>query len=92
MNFLFAFLNKFFFAQQKTFSVLIIDRYAHLLPKNRNYNPKAIRVQSTDVDRTLMSAEAHLAGMFPITDEEKWGGIDWQPVPIHTIPKALDKV
>ncbi|BES92138.1 acid phosphatase [Nesidiocoris tenuis] len=67
-------------------------RYAHLLPKNRNYNPKAIRVQSTDVDRTLMSAEAHLAGMFPITDEEKWGGIDWQPVPIHTIPKALDKV
>ncbi|BES92136.1 acid phosphatase [Nesidiocoris tenuis] len=68
------------------------QRYAHLLPKDRNYNRKAIRVQSTDVDRTLMSAEAHLAGLFPLTDEEKWGGINWQPVPIHTIPETLDKV
>ncbi|BES92137.1 acid phosphatase [Nesidiocoris tenuis] len=39
-----------------------------------------------------MSAEAHLAGMFPITEEQKWGGIDWQPIPIHTVPEQLDKV
>ncbi|KAF6213074.1 hypothetical protein GE061_010788 [Apolygus lucorum] len=67
-------------------------RYSHLLPKHRDYNLKAIRVQSTDVDRTLMSAEANLAGMFPLTPEEEWGGLKWQPVPIHTIPEQLDKV
>uniref|UniRef100_A0A146M4M1 acid phosphatase n=1 Tax=Lygus hesperus TaxID=30085 RepID=A0A146M4M1_LYGHE len=68
------------------------ERYAHLLPTNRNYNRKALRVQSTDVDRTLMSAESNLAGMFPMTPEERWGDLNWQPVPIHTVPEPLDKL
>ncbi|RZB38950.1 His Phos 2 domain containing protein, partial [Asbolus verrucosus] len=65
------------------------DRYSDFLPSR--YSPRTIRAVSTDVDRTLMSAEATLAGLFQPTESEKWNkNINWQPVPIHTAPPEDD--
>lgn len=66
-------------------------RYQKLL--GDKYSPNQVYVQSTDVDRTLMSAQSNLAGLFLPTSEEVWNeDIAWQPVPVHTIPKNLDYV
>lgn len=38
-----------------------------------------------------MSAESNLAGFFPPNAEHRWNAdIPWQPIPIHTMPEALD--
>lgn len=48
-------------------------------------------IQSSDIDRTLMSAAANLAGMFPPNDDQIWNPeFNWQPIPIHTIPEEYD--
>ncbi|XP_053988788.1 prostatic acid phosphatase-like [Hylaeus volcanicus] len=65
-------------------------RYSHLL--NNLYSPYDIYVQSTDVDRTLMSAESHLAGLYPPSGNQVWDSIQWMPIPVHTIPKDKDNV
>lgn len=56
-------------------------RYNTLL--GEKYSPNKVYIQSTDVDRTLMSAEAALSGLFIPTEEEQWNDrIMWQPVPV----------
>lgn len=58
-----------------------------------NYSPKRIYIQSTDFDRTIMSAQCCLAGLYPPTTDEKWHNeILWQPIPVHTIPWNMDHV
>lgn len=57
------------------------------------YSTDKIYIQSTDVDRTLMSAEANLAGLFPPGDKQMWNDkLLWQPIPIHTIPEHSDYI
>lgn len=66
-------------------------RYDHLL--GDKYNKDEIFVESTDVDRTLMSAESSLAGLYPPVGDQRWNpDINWQPIPVHTLPELLDKV
>ncbi|CAG9814827.1 unnamed protein product [Phaedon cochleariae] len=56
-----------------------------------NYSEKDIYVRSTDVDRTLMSAAANLAGLYPPVSNQVWDkNINWQPIPIHTTPEIQD--
>nr|XP_002131109.1 prostatic acid phosphatase [Ciona intestinalis] len=58
------------------------------------YNRSQIYIRSTDFDRTLMSAESNMAGLFPPEGKQKWNGTNtsWQPVPIHTVPKPQEEV
>lgn len=67
-------------------------RYKGLL--GEKYSPSKVYIQSTDTDRTLMSAEANCAGLFPpMSKEEKWNKeILWQPIPVHTIPHLMDHI
>ena len=51
---------------------------------------------SSDTDRTLMSAEANLAGLFPVVVAAMTTGavnkLDKQPVPVHIVPSSVDNV
>ncbi|CAG9864601.1 unnamed protein product [Phyllotreta striolata] len=57
-------------------------RYAGWLPAS--YNKKDIYAQTTDVDRTHMSAQANLYGLYPATGTQVWRkNVNWQPIPVH---------
>ncbi|CAG9766715.1 unnamed protein product [Ceutorhynchus assimilis] len=46
------------------------------------YLPEAVFTQSTDYDRTKMSALLALAGLFPPAKAQKWNEqLEWQPIP-----------
>lgn len=71
-----------------------------LLP--RNYQPGTLYVRSTDVDRTLMSAQCALMGLYPPGTGPflhaaflmNWFALPYgfQPIPIHTVPKSQDSL
>lgn len=66
-------------------------RYSSLL--SETYTNDEIYVRSTDVDRTLMSAESNLAGLYPPMGKDRWDpNIQWQPIPVHTVPESMDEV
>ncbi|VDK47087.1 unnamed protein product [Taenia asiatica] len=48
-------------------------------------------MRSSDVDRSLMSAEAMMAGFFHLSNSSlsKYG-LQWRPVPTHTVPTTTD--
>lgn len=66
-------------------------RYGKML--GDKYSPKKVYVQSTEHDRTMMSALLALAGLFPPTEEEVWNqNLQWQPIPVHVVPLSSDNV
>nr|XP_026497044.1 prostatic acid phosphatase-like [Vanessa tameamea] len=66
-------------------------RYSHVI--SEKFDPSEIYIRSTDVDRTLMSAQANLAGMYPPTGTSIWDtDLIWQPIPVHTRPEKDDEV
>ncbi|ALC47769.1 Acph-1 [Drosophila busckii] len=67
------------------------QRYSALL--NATYSREEIYVQSTDVDRTLMSAQANLAGLYEPVGSDVWNKeIKWQPIPVHSLPEEEDVI
>ncbi|KAJ6641619.1 Testicular acid phosphatase like, partial [Pseudolycoriella hygida] len=55
-------------------------RYANLI--GQHYSSDEFYIQSTDYDRTLMSAQVLAAGIFPPTGEQIWNeNLIWQPIP-----------
>lgn len=65
-------------------------RYNNLLG-DHGYKYEKMYLLSTDAERAIMSAQACLAGMFPITNENKWNDeIPWYPIPVHTLPFHVD--
>src|ERR1700677_330078 len=69
---------------QKMHQIYMND-YA-LLPES--YLASTMRVRSTDYDRTLMSAESLLMGLYPIG----FGPNHTQPIPVHTTALSQDDV
>lgn len=64
-------------------------RYTNFL--NTTFHVDDIYVQSSDVDRTLMSAQSTLAGLYPPVGNKIWNrNILWQPIPVHTMPVSED--
>ncbi|KAJ7344696.1 hypothetical protein JRQ81_000646 [Phrynocephalus forsythii] len=60
---------------------------------NATYNREEIFIRSTDVDRTLMSAEANLAGLYPPEGLQVFNpNITWQPIPVHTVPDSAERL
>ncbi|XP_075404014.1 prostatic acid phosphatase [Tenrec ecaudatus] len=60
---------------------------------NESYKREQVYVQSTDIDRTLMSAMANLAALFPPEGISVWNpDLAWQPIPVHTVPISEDKL
>nr|XP_023017902.1 lysosomal acid phosphatase-like isoform X2 [Leptinotarsa decemlineata] len=67
------------------------SRYNSFL--SEEYSPNDIHVYSTDVDRTLMSAAANLAGFYPPKNDQIWNqNLLWRPIPIHTSPRIKDDI
>ncbi|MDR3492839.1 MAG: histidine phosphatase family protein [Gammaproteobacteria bacterium] len=75
---------------------IYVDQY-HLLPAH--YETKTLYVRSTDADRTLMSAQSFLMGLYPLgtgpylpdsTDAALPSAA--QPIPIHTIKEENDSL
>nr|CAI5833171.1 unnamed protein product [Callosobruchus analis] len=65
------------------------ERYKTFL--SDQYKHQEIHVMSSDIDRTIMSAELVLAGMYPPTKEDVWlEGFPWQPIPVHSIQTDKD--
>ncbi|KAB0398035.1 hypothetical protein E2I00_017707, partial [Balaenoptera physalus] len=61
------------------------QRYHDFL--NTSYHRQEVYVRSTDFDRTLMSAEANLAGLFPPDGMQRFNpNISWQPIPLLKFP------
>lgn len=66
-------------------------RYTGFL--NESYVRHEISVRSTDYDRTLMSAEANLAGLYPPNGSQVFNpNLKWQPIPVHTVPKSQERL
>ncbi|XP_031634016.1 prostatic acid phosphatase-like [Contarinia nasturtii] len=78
--------------QEYELGTYLRKRYASLLGDG-GYSNDNVYIQSTDVDRTLNSAQAVAAGLFPPENDQIWNAdLLWQPIPIHTIPKEMDHV
>ncbi|KAM6223862.1 prostatic acid phosphatase [Rhynchocyon petersi] len=64
-------------------------RYGNFL--NESYRHEQVYIRSTDIDRTLMSAMANLAALFPPKGASIWNpNLPWQPIPVHTVPLSED--
>lgn len=67
-------------------------RYGSLLTNPPNFFQ--FQVRSTDLDRTINSAQANLAALFFLKEHayRYRRDLPYTPVPIHTVPVELDKV
>uniref|UniRef100_A0A803SPT5 acid phosphatase n=1 Tax=Anolis carolinensis TaxID=28377 RepID=A0A803SPT5_ANOCA len=83
-------LTKIGIQQHYSLGQYIRKTYSKLL--SEEYKRKEIYVYSTDYDRTIMSAQANLAGLFPPVGKQIWNNkLLWQPIPVHTMPQSQEK-
>lgn len=75
--------------QQYALGQYLRSEYGSLL--NATYKNTEIFVQSSNVNRCLMSAYCNLAGLYPPEGSQVWNPqLLWQPIPVHTRPEAED--
>ncbi|KAF5395065.1 Lysosomal acid phosphatase [Paragonimus heterotremus] len=64
-------------------------KYEDFIPEK--YNGSDFHMRSTDVDRTLMSAQCVSAGVFHNSSSPLQPyGINWRPIPVHTVSQEAD--
>lgn len=69
---------------------LMRTRYNNFL---HSYSPDTVYVSSSDVDRCIVSASCFLAGLYPPEKNQVWNSeLNWQPIPVHTVPINMDEV
>lgn len=57
------------------------------------YDSSHILISSSYADRCIMSAQSLLAALYPPTPEEVFiPGLAWRPIPVHPIPRNMDKI
>jgi len=67
------------------------QRYDKFL--RETYHPDVVAVETTGVDRTIMSAQLQMAGMWPPVGEQQWNAnLPWQPISMQIDPLKQDKV
>ncbi|XP_055336665.1 prostatic acid phosphatase-like [Paramacrobiotus metropolitanus] len=69
------------------------QRYQKLL--DPLYGPNQVYIRSSETDRTLQSAEAFAAGLFPPDGEAKWDNVlgqMWRPISVHTVPLSEENL
>lgn len=74
---------------------MYVNQY-HLLPEH--YDTNTMTVRASDMDRTLMTAQSILFGLYPLgtgpmlnhTAKALPGAL--QPIPIHTVPREQDSL
>ncbi|XP_054011568.1 lysosomal acid phosphatase-like [Hylaeus anthracinus] len=68
----------------------IRDVYGSLI--GVKYKSSLLLAQSSYADRCIMSAQTLLAGLYPPSSDEIFvPGLNWRPVPVHSVPRDLDK-
>uniref|UniRef100_UPI0037E91872 lysosomal acid phosphatase n=1 Tax=Semicossyphus pulcher TaxID=241346 RepID=UPI0037E91872 len=77
--------------QHLNLGTFLRNRYKGFLKES--YDRHEISVRSTDYDRTLMSAEANLAGLYPPSGQQVFTPtLIWQPIPVHTVPQSEERL
>ncbi|KAG5883754.1 hypothetical protein JTB14_023176 [Gonioctena quinquepunctata] len=66
------------------------ERYGEFL--GTQYSPNEYFTQSTGVDRTMVSLQLVNAALWPPNEVQKWGPLDWQPIPIAAEPLDEDSL
>ncbi|XP_055860871.1 prostatic acid phosphatase-like isoform X3 [Biomphalaria glabrata] len=76
--------------QQFVLGQFIKNKYSGFL-NTSYYNHTEILVQSSGVNRCLMSAYCHLAGLYSPQGEQIWNpNLLWQPIPVQSTPTKSD--
>lgn len=77
--------------QQYALGKWLRRRYRNLL--SSEFNVSDVYVRSSDSDRTLMSAQANLAGLYAPKGRQVWNNfLLWRPVPVHSLPENIDYI
>ena len=58
------------------------------------YSPNWLYARTTDFERTHMSEQAMLTGLYPPKGDQQWSLVvkNWQPIPIRSFPEGDDPV
>ncbi|KAK2577433.1 hypothetical protein KPH14_003540 [Odynerus spinipes] len=57
------------------------------------YRPQDVYARSTDIDRTKMSLQLVLAGLYPPAKAQSWNSnIPWLAIPTHYLPERVDSL
>lgn len=68
---------------------MLRQRYNHFLESI--YHPRDIYAVSSDTDRTKMSLQLMLAGLYPPDTIQMWNpDLPWLAIPTHYMPKRVD--
>lgn len=77
--------------REYTLGNVLRERYSRFL--GTTYTPRAVWGISSDYDRTKMSLQLVLAGLFPPNKEQKWNPqLNWQPIPTQYVRFVEDNI